>query len=315
MRIQVVTPAPRGSRSGNRVTANRWSKLLRKLGHQVAVTERYDGQVCDLLFAIHARKSAAAILDSRQNHPNRPIVLAMAGTDLYRDIRVSKSAQKAMEAADRLVLLQPEGIHELPRRLHSKCHVIYQSSDMPQRHAQLSSCFEVSVVGHLRPVKDPFRAAVAARHLPSASRIRVVHLGAALSTSMERRALAEMARNPRYRWLGAQPVWRARKFLGRSRIMVISSKLEGGANVVSDAIVAGVPILASRISGTIGQLGSKYSGYFPVGDTIALRDLMRRAEEEPTFYRRLQVEVEKRVSLFTPPRELKSLRKLLATLT
>jgi len=288
---------------------------LRALDHQVTVTDGRVGQACELLIAIHARKGAATIASFRHRHPDRPIVLVMAGTDLYRDIHVSKAAQRAMEVADRLVLLQPEGIQELPQHLHPKCHVIYQSAVMPPQPAQRTRCFEVSVVGHLRPVKDPFRAAVAARRLPPSSRIRVVHLGAALSGSMEKRAIAEMARNPRYRWLGEQPTWKTRNYLARSRIMVISSKLEGGSNVVSDAVVAGVPILASRISGTVGQLGDEYSGYFPVGDAIALRDRMQRAEMEPAYYRRLQAEVKRRAPLFSPQRELNALCKLLADFT
>ena len=315
MKIQIVTPAPRGSRSGNRITATRWSRLLRQLKHHVAVSDQYSGQACDLLIAVHARKSAAAVFKFREHAPHRPVILVLAGTDLYRDIHHSCQAQQALTLADRLVLLQPEGIQELPASLHDKCHVIYQSAAMPRKAVPLKRYFEISVIGHLRSVKDPFRAAVAARRLPTSSRIRVVHLGAALDESMKTRAHAEMERNSRYRWLGEQPTWKARKYLARSRAMVISSKLEGGANVVSDAVVAGVPILASRIEGTVGQLGDNYSGYFAVGDTIALRCLMQRVEEDRSFDRQLRNELKQRAPLFTPRRELEGLRALLDRVT
>ena len=48
-----------------------------------------------------------------------------------------------------------------------------------------------------------------------------------------------------------------------------------------------VPILASRIEGTIGQLGRGYPGFFPVGDTAALARLLHRVETEGAFRRDL----------------------------
>ncbi len=63
--------------------------------------------------------------------------------------------------------------------------------------------------------------------------------------------------------------------------MVISSLSEGGANVISEAVVAGVPVLASRMDGNVGLLGGGYPGYFPVGDTPALARLLERLEQEP----------------------------------
>ena len=50
--------------------------------------------------------------------------------------------------------------------------------------------------------------------------------------------------------------------------MVLSSVSEGGANVdFRGRRRAGVPVLASRMDGNVGLLGSDYPGYFPVGDT------------------------------------------------
>jgi len=56
--------------------------------------------------------------------------------------------------------------------------------------------------------------------------------------------------------------------------------MEGGANVISEAVVAGVPILASNISGSVGLLGRDYPGYFSVGNTDQLRELLLRAESQ-----------------------------------
>src|SRR5262249_46764307 len=142
--------------------------------------------------------------------------------------------------------------------------------------------------GHLRQEKDPLRTALALRHLPANSRIRVTHAGQALSADWAKRARTAGRLDPRYRWLGELPRWQARRLLARSRLLVLSSRMEGGANVISEAIVERVPVLASQISGSIGLLGEAYPGFFPVRDTGALARLLRRAETEPSFYTQLR---------------------------
>ena len=167
------------------------------------------------------------------------------------------------------------------------------------------------MIGHLREVKDPFRAAMASRFLPDSSRIRIVHIGAALTGSMQKRALALMLSNPRYEWLGELPRWKTRQRLARSRLLVLSSKLEGGANVVSEALAAGVPVVSSRISGSIGILGEKYPGYFEGGATKELAALLDRAETDRPFLSSLKRACQSRASLITPARETRTLRELL----
>jgi glycosyltransferase involved in cell wall biosynthesis len=167
------------------------------------------------------------------------------------------------------------------------------------------------VVGHLRRVKDPFRAAKAARSLPSTSRIRIVHLGAAETPQWTAMAKAEMKVNPRYVWRGDRPSADVRRLLGRAHAMVLSSLSEGGANVLSEAVAAGVPVLASRIDGSIGLLGGNYPGYFPVGDTAALARLLRRIETDPEFLARLRRAIARRAHLFRPALEKAAWRKLI----
>jgi len=315
MKLLIVTPAPPKSRRGNRITAIRWAGLLRELNHRVDIVEAYDGRQCDALVALHARKSANSITRFHREYPNKPLILTLTGTDLYRDIQTNKSAQRSLELASHLVVLQPDGIRYLPRRHRSKCRVIIQSVKFPRhKPSPLKTVYEVCVIGHLRPVKDPFRAARAARLLPMSSRIRIIHLGAALSQSMHRRAWAEMKTNPRYRWLGELTHGKTLQRLARSRLLVLSSQMEGGANVVSEAAACDVPVISSRISGSIGLLGKDYPGYFPVGDTRNLAELLWRAEEDQAFYRRLQTGCRQLKKLITPEQERESWRKLLAEL-
>src|SRR5262249_37799945 len=203
MKICLVTPAPPGSLKGNRVTAERWAALLRELGHHVEIVVEYRDQDCDLLIALHAFKSHSSIRRFRDAHPTDPLVVGLTGTDLYGDIHTRPDAVESLGLATRLVLLQPLGRAVLPPAVQDKARVIYQSVQVPPRAELIrADVFEVCVMGHLRAVKDPLRTALAARLLPAASRIQVLHVGGALSEELAEEARAEAAKNPRYRWLG-----------------------------------------------------------------------------------------------------------------
>jgi len=316
MRIVMVSPAPPGSRTGNATTAARWTRRLRELGHRVVLRTSWDGEPCDLLVALHARKSAGSVARFHRLHPGRSIVVVLTGTDLYRDLPHNAAARRAIATATRLVVLQPLAIAAIPANSRSKAVVILQAADAPRRRARppRTKSLDVLVLAHLRAVKDPLRAARAARHLPADSRIRVVHAGAALAPADAARARAEMRRNLRYHWLGSVPPAAARRLLQRAAALVLSSRLEGGANVVSEAIVSGVPVLASRIPGSVGLLGSRYPGYFTVGDARGLARLLHRFETDPRFRARLRRDVRRLAPRFTAARERAAWRSLLAGL-
>jgi putative glycosyltransferase (TIGR04348 family) len=327
MKILITTPAPPWSRYGNRVTAVRWARILKELGHQVTISQVYEEGDYDLLVALHARRSYPSINRFNRLHPDKPLIVALSGTDLYRDLKQSKHARESLELATRIVALQPKAFDDLSPRLHAKTRVIYQSAQsvravqpllpIHNRHSgNLASArnFTVCVIGHLRPVKDPFRTALAVRLLPPSSRIRVLHVGRAMSDGMAARARAEMAKNPRYLWLGEQPQWRTRRILARSHLCVLSSRMEGGANAISESIMASVPVVASRIPGTIGLLGADYPGYFNVGDTRELGRLLIRAEADPNFLSLLKSKCNKLANLFEPAREQRAWKDLLVEL-
>ncbi len=315
MKIVMVTPAPAHSRKGNRITAVRWARILRGLGHGVRVVQEYRDEPCALLIALHARRSYPSLVRYRARYPGGPLVLALTGTDLYKDLRSSDDARHALSLASRFVTLQGLAAEELPPALREKVHVIPQSV-RPAGKAPRSNrrTFDVTVIGHLRPVKDPFLAAEASRLLPGESRVRILQIGAALEAGMESRARQEMAENPRYKWLGELPRWKTRRHLAAGRAMVLSSLMEGGANVISEAIVAGVPVLCSAIPGSMGMLGQGYPGYFPVQDASALATLLRRCESEAGYLAGLQRWVKKLAPSYTPIQEERAWRDLLSTL-
>lgn len=315
MNLFMACPAPRGSRKGNRVTAERWKTILERLGHRVAIGGEYNGSPCDVLIALHARKSYPAIAAYRAAQPTGPLVLCLTGTDVYRDIRTSARAQRSLELADLLVTLQERAADELAPRLRSKVRVVLQSATaVGGKPPKKRSPLEVIVLGHLRAEKDPFRAALALRHIPAIENIRVTHLGQALSPAMAQRAKKLMAREPRYRWLGEIPRLQARRRLASSHVMVISSRMEGGANVISEALVEGVPVIASNIPGNVGLLSADYPALYPVGDAARLAGLLRRTADDDFFYRELAAWCRRRAKAFDPRREVQSWRSLLAEL-
>ena len=320
MKIGIVTPAPPDSRHGNRVTALRWARILRNLGNHVSILQTYDGEPYDLLVALHARKSHSSIIDFRQQHSLAPIIVALTGTDLYRDIPANHTAQASLDIATRIVALQPKAIKELRPSWRRKTRVIYQSVEDGQAlngtsggsakaraksepSKRSNGSFDVAVIGHLRAVKDPFRAAMAARMLPDSSRVRVLQIGGAMTKGMANRARREMIINERYQWLGEQSQSRVRQILKKSSLCVLSSRMEGGANVLSEAIAASVPILASRIDGNVGILGAHYPGYFEVGDTRQLARLLTRAESSSEYLAELKGWSNSLTSLADPARE------------
>lgn len=315
LNVLLVTPAAKGTLHGNRVTATRWARILRSLGCRVTIACAFEDQRCDLLVALHARKSAPSVMRFRRDRPGHPLVLCLTGTDLYQDLATSTEAARSIELADRIVTLEPFAARKLEPAIRHKARTIYQSSEPLKTPVRpLESCFEICVSGHLREVKDPFCAARAAALLPSESQIRITHLGGALSAEMEAAAYEEMRINPRYRWLGEKPRSQARRMLCRSRLMVISSVLEGGANVVSEAIVCKVPVLASRIPGNVGLLGEAYPGFFEVGNGEELAELMLRAETDGEFLESLRRGCSLRSKLFEPSAEKQAWRSLLAEL-
>jgi glycosyltransferase involved in cell wall biosynthesis len=69
-------------------------------------------------------------------------------------------------------------------------------------------------------------------------------------------------------------------------------------------VVAGLPVIASHIPGSVGLLGADYPGYYPVEDAAALRQMLLRAENDAAFYRSLEAGCAARQHLFTPEAEL-----------
>ena len=304
MNIWMVTPAPRGSRAGNRASASRWAAILRRLGHRVTVSTDYLGEPADMLVGLHAWRSAEAIARFAAAYPDRPLVVVLTGTDAYRFIHSHRETTLAsLEAADHIVGLHTLVGNVLPERLRGRLRVIVQSARPLLRRQPARRSFRICFAGHLREEKDPLCPALAVRGLPSDSRIRVDAYGGAHTEAWAAAAREEMRINPRYRWHGEIAHAELRRVYSRSHLLVLPSVMEGGANVISEAVMAGLPVIASDIEGSLGLLGSDYPGYYPVQDADALRERLLRAESDHGYYAELEAACAARRQLFTPARE------------
>ena len=313
MKISMVTPAGKRSLAGNRATAVRWEHILRQLGHRVDVDVTWDGKPADMMVALHSWRSADSIAAFDEQYPDQPLIVALTGTDLYRFIHShQETTLHSMDVADHLVALHDLAYLAIPEKYRDKLTVIKQSAiPLARRLPPTKTTFDICIAGHLRDEKDPLRAAYAVRDLPEQSRLRILHYGKAHNDEWANMATEEMKTNKRYHWFGELPHWKVRQAFARSRAMVLSSRMEGGANVISEAVVADLPVLSSDIVGSIGLLGKDYAGFYPVEDTDALRALMLKAEMDNDFLPSLLKQAEPLKKDFTEAAEFSAWQQLL----
>lgn len=275
------------------------------------VEREWSGADDDLMVALHARRSASSIANFAARYPQRPLALVLTGTDLYRDIHVDQQAQRSLRLARRLIVLQEEGLRELPGDQAIKAMVIYQSARALQPGRRSRRYFDLAMVGHQRPEKDPLTALRALSSLPADLPLRLFHIGAALDPGLAAEVAALGAGDQRYRWLGALPRAATRQWIKRCHLLLLPSVMEGGANVLIEAVTSGVPVLGSDIAGNRGMLGADYPGWFPVGDAQRLAELIATAARDPRYYALLSARCAERVSLFSPARECAAVCSLL----
>lgn len=311
--IVIVSPALADSNNGNWQTARRWQQFLQDdfLVRVVKGWPTEQGNPKDaLMIALHARRSAEAIQNWHQfqirklGHTARSkgLIVALTGTDLYRDIHNDESAQLSLALADSLIVLQSKARDAVPAEYREKTRVIYQSTTTRKPVAKTERWVRAVMVGHLREEKMPETLMQAADLLKGQGRIYLDHIGLPLDPHYEQLAHTTMAQCPNYRWLGGLPHDHTRKRIQRAHVLVHCSKMEGGAHVIMEAVCSGTPVLASKMDGNVGMLGEQYPGYFEVGRADQLADLLRRCEDS-RFLEELNQACQNRAPLFQPQSE------------
>lgn len=311
--VVLVSPAMREANNGNWHTAHRWGKFLS--GHcDITLTKRWspdqDSPAAAAMIALHARRSAASIQAWARHRPGRPLVLVLTGTDLYRDIHEDADARQSLALATHVVVLQQAGLREVPAEWRHKARVIYQSAPALKPATKSTRLFHAVMVGHLRDEKDPLTWLRAVASCPD-EHMRFEQIGDALQPHLADAVLAAQASLPRFRWSGGLPQAQTRQHIKRAHVLVVCSIMEGGAQVILEAVQSGTAVLASHISGNIGMLGDDYRGYFAVGNDAALAGLMQRCATDPAFLRLLENQCAQRAHLFRPAEEKRLVINLL----
>ncbi len=311
--IVIVTPVLGDANNGNWRTARRWSRFL-AADYRVRVTRNWQDGDEALMIALHARRSADSVAAWCAQHPRRPLLLVLTGTDLYRDIAVDAVAQRSLGLADRLVVLNERGARALPAQVRVKATVVLQSCPVRAPALKTRRHLRVLMVGHLRQEKAPDTGFRVVRRLAHRPDIIFDHVGGALEAALGEQARALALETTRYRWLGALSHGATRARIRRAHVLVHPSRMEGGAQVVIEAVRSGTPVIASDIDGNIGLLGEDYDGYFPIDDIEALAAMLERARDDPTMLPALGAQCAARADLFEPAREAATLRSLLAAM-
>jgi putative glycosyltransferase (TIGR04348 family) len=322
--VVIVSPALADANNGNWRTARRWQELLADACRVRIVNAWPDAGAGsdEVMLALHARRSAAPIAAWARAHPGRGLVVVLTGTDLYRDILTEPAAQRSLELAQRLVVLQECGPEALPAWQRDKARVIYQSTPALPPLARDDSVLRAVMVGHLREVKSPQTLFAVARLLRQRQDIRIRHVGdATAEPALGDEARATQRDCPGYEWLGPLPHAQTLDEIRRAHVLVHTSAMEGGAHAILEAVRCGTPVLASRVAGNVGMLGKAYQGYFPHGDAGMLAQLLQACRagqlaQDPAAHLlgRLAAQCALRAPLFEPAAERNALLNLLQEL-
>ena len=315
MTVLIVYPETENAVTGNLCSARQYKDILTDLGHDVILSEKFEGQRAELLIAINAQNKNRDIVQFAESYPDSKIVVILSGTDIYPE--PSESSFHSMQLAHSIIALQNKGVKQVPDKMKEKVHVIIQSvvNDGPCSGIESDrKGFDVALVSNLRQVKDPFLAAEAVKMMPQESNLRILHAGFVLDSGFDEVARRESIENKRYQWLGGLDPFETRKLISSCNLLIITSKHEGAGRVVGEAIVSGVPIISTCVDGVTGVLGDDYEGLFPVGDASALAALLQRAEMEEGFLDDLTKICMSKAFNFAPSVEKDSWDKLLVKL-
>lgn len=313
-RVLFVDPSPPDLRGGNRVTALRWALLTRRLGIEARVVRAWEGQAADALVVLHALKGADSVARWRRQRGDAPLVVALTGTDFLPDADDARR-RSTLEDATRVLVLFDAARAAAPPALAARVRVLPQSfAGCTSAPPPLAGGLRVVLLANLRPVKDPLLVVHALGRLPHETRLSVTIVGGATDGALGRSLRESCADDPRLSWTGAQRRRAALTELSRAHLLLCSSRHEGGAGSIGEALAFHRGVLSTDIPAARALLGDDHPGLFPVGDADALAALLERAALHAGFVEDLLRRSRGCAPLVDRQRELHGWRALLAEL-
>ena len=315
MRVLIAVPPTPIQNVGNRTTARRIAELLGD-AHRTQIATALPRGDFDACIVLHASRSAAAIRAFAHAHPQRRLIVALTGTDIYGEGAPDAEALASLRAAWRIVAAQPLAAERLPADVRQRLRVIPKSAFLPGSSLRVAvqrpavRAREVVALSHLRAIKDPLLLPRAMALLPASTRLRAVHVGGSLEPPMANAARAMESK--RWRWLGPRPRSLALLRLARARCLVLTSLHEGAPNVIVEAAALHRPVLATRIPGVVGMLGASHPGLFDPGDAAALASLLCLLDSDFDFVEELADHSRRLAEQGDPARERLAWETLLA---
>lgn len=273
-RVRVLLLSPLLGGGGNATSARRLARHLGAEGVAARLLEvsapDFPGRLAaalrsfrpDLVHALHARKGGAAWLDhALPGDP--PLVVSLTGTEIHRDLGDPSLAPRVLGALReaRLVLssggaLLASAVAVVPS-LSGRSAVVPKGVDLPPRDPGFDlrraaglprNAFVFLLPAGLREVKDPLFALEPLSRLRRGDpRVAFVHCGESLDPSLEEALRARAAAEPWVRTLGAVPYRRMGSVYAGASVVLNTSRSEGYANVLPEAMAAGRPLLAADI--------------------------------------------------------------------
>lgn len=304
MHILASSAYPLSSPKGNSITAKRIASLLSSAGHTAEAINTDMPPEADVMIALHATKTLAASRRFKTQCPNGKLIIYLTGTDLYKDQPTNNPEfYEALNLADTLVISQPASLDSIPNCYKEKTHLVPASVMLPpEKHVSSPPSSSIALVGHLRPVKNPFLMNQALDQLTDLD-VHAYTLGAALEPNMITEVNLWQQKDHRFQWLDDVEHAEALSWMRQVDFTLNTSHSEGGSNAVTESIVLGTPVLASRIEGNVGLLGRDYLGYFEPGNSSELAKLINKALTDQNFSEQLTQQIKELQPRFATQKE------------
>lgn len=305
--VRLLIPDDVPATAGNVVSASRLAACLAALGWDASV--RRAGEAAPpppgtLIHALHAVRAGTRALQLARG-VGAPLVVTLTGTDMGA---AAAELSEVLQAADAVVVYHEAARAELRGRLPAlttPVEVIPPGVPLPPTaRPPRGDALVFLLPGGIRPVKDPLFALEPLRRLhASLPQVRFVLCGPVRDADFGAGVLARLDAIPWARYAGEVPHDEMAEMYADAAVVLNTSRSEGLANAVLEAMACGRAVLASDIPGNRAAIRHGVDGllYRDAGDFLACS---ARLAAEPELRRRLGASARRAVAQrFSPAAE------------